>query len=125
MKIMSTLKSTLLIGASVNPDRYAYKAAERLVSSGYDVFLVGIKQGVVFGKEIMPYGTKWTDIHTITLYINPSVQVQYYDYILNINPSRIIFNPGTENTELEKLAQEKGIEVIEACTLVMLATHQY
>jgi predicted CoA-binding protein len=122
---MNSLKKTLIIGASSNPDRYAYKAAERLSKLGYEFFLVGVKRGNVFGIEIAPYGTKIREVHTITLYINPTVQAQYYEYILSLNPTRIIFNPGTENKELEILAQEKGIEVIEACTLVMLATHQY
>lgn len=119
------LKPTVIIGATTNPDRYAYKAAERLIENGYTIFPVGIKKGLVFGNEIKPFGTPCENVDTITLYVNPQVQKEYYDYILNLNPKRIIFNPGTENPELEELANKKGIEVQEACTLVLLATNQY
>ena len=67
----------------------------------------------------------YTDVHTVTLYLNPSHQKEYYDYILSLRPKRIIFNPGTENAELYRLANDHDIETREACTLVLLSTGQY
>jgi predicted CoA-binding protein len=119
------MKNTLIIGASPNPSRYAFKAAQMLKSKGHDIINVGIKTGAVAGVTIEQPGTIHDDVHTITLYIGPHLQSSYYDYILKTNPKRVIFNPGTENSELEELLIENAIEPIEACTLVMLATGQY
>lgn len=118
-------KKTLIIGASPNPGRYAHLAAHRLVKAGHEIVNIGIKKGDVAGVPIQPAGDPLPDIHSITLYIGPQVQPQYYDYIVDTRPQRLIFNPGTENPELEKLAQENGIETIRACTLVLLSTDQY
>lgn len=118
-------KKTLLIGASPNPARYAYLVAHRLVDAGHEIVNIGIKKGEVAGVAIQPPGDPMSDIHSITLYIGPQLQPQYYDYIVRTNPQRIIFNPGTENAELEALAQQKGIETLRACTLVLLSTGQY
>ncbi len=111
-----------IIGATPNQSRYAYFAAEMLHQYGYDFVPLGIKSGEVFGKEIIDIRTypKIEDIDTFTLYIGPNHQPDYYDYILSQKPNRIIFNPGTENTELVTLAKEHGIVTQEACTLVML-----
>ena len=64
-------------------------------------------------------------VDTITLYMNPQRQEPLYDYIIGLNPKRIIFNPGTENPVLMKMAKDAGIEPVVACTLVMLATGEY
>jgi predicted CoA-binding protein len=119
------MKNTLIIGATPNPTRYAYKAAQMLKAKGHDIINVGIKTGAVAGVEIEQPGTIHNDVDTITLYIGPHLQNEYYDYILQTNPRRVIFNPGTENPELEELLNEHAIEPIEACTLVMLATGQF
>jgi uncharacterized protein len=116
---------TLVLGASPNPSRYAYMATISLKRHGHDVIPLGIKKGSIDGLEIINTRTDFKDIHTITLYLNPFNQREWYDYILGLNPKRIIFNPGTENPELIKLASEKGIECVEACTLVMLSTGSY
>ena len=118
-------KKTLILGASTNPERYAYLAAQRLTQHGHPIVNVGIKSGEVAGVPIEQPETIHPDIDTITLYVGTANQQAYYDYILKTNPKRIIFNPGTENPELEALAKEKGIEAIAACTLVMLSTGQY
>lgn len=118
-------KKTLILGATPNPERYAYLAAQRLTQHGHPIVNVGIKSGEVAGQPIEQPEKIHADIDTLTLYIGPQNQPAYYDYILNTHPQRIIFNPGTENSELEALAEEKGIETIEACTLVMLSTGQY
>lgn len=118
-------KKTLIIGATTNPARYAYLAANRLAAAGHEIVNIGIKQGEVAGVTIQPMGAPLTDIHTITLYIGPQRQPEYYDYILQTNPKRIVFNPGTENPELEALAKEHGMDTLQACTLVLLSTGQY
>ena len=86
-----------------------------------------IKKGEVLGKPILSIFEKPAipDVDTITLYIGPQHQPEWYDYLISLKPKRIIFNPGTENPEFEKMAEEKGIETLEACTLVMLRTGQY
>lgn len=119
------MKKTLIIGATPNPTRYAYRAAQMLKAKGHGIVNVGIKKGEVAGVEIEQPELIHDDIHTITLYIGPQVQEEYIDYILKTNPKRVIFNPGTENFALESKLRENAIEPVEACTLVMLATGQY
>lgn len=119
-------KKTLVLGASSKPDRYAYLAVNRLRQHGHDVVAVGNREGQVADVAItqqMPDTS--ADIDTITLYLNPANQVDYYDKILQLQPKRIIFNPGTENAELVEMAQARGIETLDACTLVMLSTNMY
>ncbi len=118
-------KKTLVLGATPDPGRYAYLAANRLVGKGHTIINVGIKTGEVAGVAIEKPGTIHHDVDTLTLYIGTRNQPPLYDYILQTHPRRIIFNPGTENPELEHLANAQGIETIEACTLVMLSTGQY
>lgn len=122
---MATEKKTLVLGASQNPARYSYLAMNRLKAHKHPVVAVGRREAEVAGIPISKSPVKEDGIDTVTLYLNPTHQKEYYDYILDLHPKRIIFNPGTENPELEKLAEERGIEPIEACTLVMLATGQY
>lgn len=119
------MKKTLIIGATPNPTRYAYRAAQMLKAKGHEIVNVGIKKGEVAGVTIEAPGEIYNDIHTISLYIGPDLQDQYHDYILKTNPKRVIFNPGTENHQLEELLKEHAIEPIDACTLVMLSTGQY
>ncbi|RYY68975.1 MAG: CoA-binding protein [Chitinophagaceae bacterium] len=118
-------KKTLVIGASENPSRYSYLAVNKLKNYGHPVEAIGKRKGSVNSVDIVTGTPPLKDINTITLYLNPVNQQPYYDYILSLNPKRIIFNPGTENPELEALARENNIEAIEACTLVMLSTNQY
>lgn len=118
-------KKTLILGASTNPERYSYKAAHRLTSAGHPIVNIGLKNGEVAGEAILPAGTTVDGVDTVTLYIGPRLQPQYYQYLMDLKPRRIIFNPGTENEELYNMAEEAGIEAIEACTLVMLGTGQY
>ncbi|WP_028295336.1 CoA-binding protein [Olivibacter sitiensis] len=119
------MKKTMIIGATPNPSRYAYLAAHRLKSYGHEIVNIGIKMGELAGVPIEKAADAPTDIDTVTLYIGPQTQPEYYDYIMAVHPKRIIFNPGTENPELERLAQQAGIETLEACTLVLLGTGQY
>ncbi|MEO6491135.1 MAG: CoA-binding protein [Ferruginibacter sp.] len=118
-------KKTLVLGASVNLSRYSNLAVKKLVGHGQPVFALGKKAGMIGKIEITTEQKVWNDIDTVTLYLNPENQKPYYDYIISLKPKRIIFNPGTENEELETLAQKNGIKTIEACTLVLLSTLQY
>ena|SRR5690554_768102 len=118
-------KLTLVIGASENPDRYSNIAIHMLRDAGHSVVAIGNKQGMVRDVSFDKERKDFKDIDTITLYLNPKRQLDYYDYILSLNPKQIIFNPGTENEELEQLAMDQGINVVEACTLVLLRTGQY
>ena len=119
------LKKTLVIGASDNPARYSHLAIQRLRKHGHPVVAIGKKNTEVADVKIEKESLPFSDIDTITLYINPLHQKEYYDYILSLNPKRIIFNPGAENAELTELAQANNIQALEACTLVMLTTGQY
>jgi predicted CoA-binding protein len=119
------MKKTLVLGATDNPDRFAYKAVHRLLNHGHEVVPVGIKKGVVGGLEILNDKPQVEGVDTVTLYVGSRNLPEWYDYILDLNPKRIIFNPGTENVELARLAVDKGIETVEGCTLVMLSVGQY
>lgn len=118
-------KKTLVIGASANPARYSYLAVQKLTAHEQPVVALGVKKGFVGNIEIETERKPFEQIDTVTLYINPLLQKDYYDYILSLQPKRIIFNPGTENDELFTLARKKGIIAMEACTLVLLSTGQY
>ena len=118
-------KKTLVLGASDNPQRYSYLAVDRLRSKGHPVVAIGKKIAKVGDVNIDTEKKDFPEVDTVTLYLNPRLQEQYYDYILSLHPKRIIFNPGTENEELERMAATQGINVLEACTLVMLGTGQY
>jgi len=118
-------KKTLVLGASDNPSRYSFLAVQKLRRFEHPVVAIGRKNtkvsDVLIEKEKKPF----TDVDTVTLYLNPLHQQEYYDYILSLKPKRIIFNPGTENEELERLAAQNNIRTMEACTLVLLSTGQY
>lgn len=118
---------TVIIGASTNPDRAAWQAAQLLQQKGFEFVPVGIKEGVVAGKPILfrEQLSSVRDVHTVTLYVRPDAQPEWYDAVFALHPKRIIFNPGTENPEFAALATEKGIEATMACSLVLLTTGQY
>lgn len=118
-------KKTLVLGASDNPSRYSYLAINSLRKHGHPVVAIGKKTGQVADVPIGKEQEQQEDIDTVTLYLNPMNQQQYYDYILSLKPRRIIFNPGTENDDLYEKAKQQGIQPLEACTLVMLSTGQY
>ena len=121
------MKKTVILGATTNPNRYAYLAAEMFHERNLTFVPVGIKKGEVFGEPILDLKDRpeIENVHTVTLYVGPDNQREWYDYILSLKPQRIIFNPGTENPELMRLAKEKGIEVCIACNLVLLSTGQF
>lgn len=122
---MSKNKPTVVIGASPNSDRYSYKATFSLQQHQQPVFPIGIRHGQINGLDIITDKPQLENIDTVTLYVGPDNQGPWMDYIFSLKPKRIIFNPGTENPEFEALAESKGIEALEACTLVLLSINQY
>jgi predicted CoA-binding protein len=118
-------KKTLVLGATTKPERYAFKAVTMLVDHGHSVLAIGQNAGEVAGIKIQTKAIPLKNIDTVTLYLNPLRQREYYNYIIETQPKRVIFNPGTENPEFYQLLKSNGIAVEVACTLVLLATNQY
>jgi predicted CoA-binding protein len=119
------MKRTLVLGASLNPSRYSNLVIHSLLNKEEEVFALGNKGGSIKGVEIKTEKFAIPNLDTITLYLNPKRQIEYYSYIIELNPNRVIFNPGTENMELVELLRENNIEYELACTLVLLSTNQY
>lgn len=126
-------RKTLVLGASTKPDRYAYKAAFRLLEEGHETVLLGNRADKLFGLDVhagmpepdSPEGEAFRQIDTVTLYLNPRRQEAYEDWLLALKPARVIFNPGTENPPFAARLRESGVEVLPACTLVMLSAGMY
>lgn len=119
-------KKTAVIGASPNDARYSFRATKMLSDYNHEVVPLGIRKGVIGEHEIIvDWPKEIDDLNTVTLYIGPQRQPEYYDYIINLKPNRVIFNPGTENPEFESKLHDAEIETENACTLVMLSTSQY
>ena len=118
-------KKTVVFVASTNPGRYSNMAVKKLVNYGHEVVPIGFRDGTIKGLSIQTDFPNVDAVDTVTLYINPFRQREHYDYILGLEPKRIIFNPGTENDDLVQQAQAKGIETLEACTLVLLSIGRY
>lgn len=120
-----TDKTVVVLGASINPQRMSYEAINRLSAAGYRVVAVGRRPGNIGGVEIQTGTPETGPVYALSLYLNAANQVPYYPYILSMRPGKVIFNPGTENPELEALAALKGIATEQACTLVMLTSNQF
>ena len=118
-------KKTLVLGATTKPERYAFKAITMLTEKGHSVLAIGQNAGEVAGIKIYTKQIPLKNIDTVTLYLNPVRQREYYNYIIETKPKRVLFNPGTENPEFYQLLQSNGIKVEIACTLVLLSTNQY
>lgn len=118
-------KVSVVIGASPNPRRYSNAAVVRLSEAGYSVYPLGIRDGIINGIEIIKGMPEIKNVHTVTLYISAQHQPQYYDYILKLKPTRLIFNPGTYNPEFKEMARNTSISVISDCTLVMISMGLY
>ena len=117
--------TTLVLGASTKPERYAYKAITQLRAKNYAVVAVGAKAGIVAGVEIKTHLEQLPPIHTVSMYLSPARQEMYFDKIIALQPQRVLFNPGTENPLFAQHLQDNGVAVENACNLVLLATNQY
>ena len=124
-EINSKNKKTLLLGASIKSEKYAYKAIAMLAAKGHTVIAIGQYSGDVAGVKIYTKAIPLSQINTVTLYLNAARQREYYNYIIDAKPKRVIFNPGTENPEFYQLLELNNIKVEVACTLVLLTTNQY
>ena len=116
---------TLVFGASLKQHRVSHMIIERLLNQGQEVVAFGLQPGLIAGIEVSPELKPYSDIDTISLYVAARWQPQYYDYLLGLNPRRVIFNPGTENSEFSDLLTENAIEFDIACSMVLLSTNQY
>ncbi|WP_010181072.1 CoA-binding protein [Aquimarina agarilytica] len=116
---------TLVIGASLKEERYSNKAINKLRNYKHPTVAIGLREGEVQDVSIVKGKPLLDDVHTVSLYINPKRQPEYYDYIIALQPKRVIFNPGTENPELFELLQRASIPFEASCTLVLLSTDQY
>lgn len=119
------IKKTLVIGASEKPERYSNKAIKALKQNGHPVVAIAPRKGEVDGVSFETEKKTFQDIDTVTLYVGPRIQPEYYDYILKLNPKRVIFNPGTENAEFYTKLKSQDIQAVEACTLVLLSIGAY
>lgn len=116
---------TLVLGATPNPARYAYKAVHQLLNKKVEVVPMGIKEGVIASIPIVSVNEQQENIHTVSLYVSAARQEEYYDFIINLAPKRVIFNPGTENPQFAQKLNKAEISWENACTLVLLSTNQY
>lgn len=116
---------TLVLGATTNKDRYAYKAIHSLTDNSHQVVAIGKQNGMAFDVPIETEKIDFKGVNTVTMYLNPQNQKEYYDYVISLNPKRVIFNPGTENPEFESILNQNNIQTENACTLVLLATKQF
>ena len=118
-------KKTLVLGASTKPDRYSFKAITALTEKGHSVLAIGQNTGMIGDVKIYTKAIPLSKVNTVSLYLNAARQKDYYNYIVEAQPKRVIFNPGTENPEFYQLLDLNGIKYEEDCTLVLLATNQY
>lgn len=118
-------KKTLVLGASLKPNRYSNYAINRLIENEHEVVAIGLREGNVAGVKIETELLPFKDVNTVTLYLNSERQKEYYKYVLSLNPKRVIFNPGTENAGFYSILEENNIAFEESCTLVLLSTNQY
>lgn len=114
-------KNVIVIGASPDSFKYSNKAVKKLTANNFNVYAIGSREGNIEGIKIVTTPPEVKDVYAITLYINPEIQKQYYDYIIKTSPGFVFFNPGTENDELVALAAQNNIKTIEGCTLVALS----
>ena len=124
-KIKMKNKKTLVLGASTKPERYSFKAITNLVAKGHSVLAIGQNAGEVAGIKIQTKAIPLKNVDTVTLYINAARQRDYYNYIVEAGPKRVIFNPGAENPEFAQLLELNNIKSEQSCTLVLLATNQF
>ena len=116
---------TLIIGASINKDRYSYKAIQKLKKLNFHVYALGLNKGEIMDVKIQTKPINYKNIHTVSIYLKPQNQSQYLNYLLKLMPKRVIFNPGSENEILMDKLEEKKISCENSCTLILLSTNQY
>ena len=119
-------KTVAILGASSNPDRFSYRAFKMLQQHGHKPILISPKMNELEGLPVLAELSQiQSSIDTLTMYVGPEKSKSLEDQILKLKPQRVIFNPGSENPDLQKKLAEAGIQVLEACTLVLLKAHQF
>ncbi len=118
-------KKTLVLGASPNAERYSFRAATELTYHKHPVALLGRRAGKIGDHDIDTVAQQYSGIDTVTMYLGPDNQIEYYQYIISLQPKRVIFNPGAENEGFCKMLEKNGVECLNACTLVMLSIGNY
>lgn len=120
------MENVAVVGASPLEDRYSNKAIKMLSEYKHTPVPVAPKHKTIEGLSVYPALDKVVEkIDTVTLYIGPARQGDVIRQIIELNPKRVIFNPGTENPEAKKEIEAAGIQTIEGCTLVLLKTNQF
>lgn len=114
-----------VVGASAKPERYSNQAIKMLLDEGYSVVPVHPSLKSVAGVDVVDTLATVSEVDTVTLYVAPERQAGLGEAIINSGARRVIFNPGTENTELIAWLREQNLEVVEGCTLVMLRSGQF
>ncbi|THB73790.1 MAG: CoA-binding protein [Gammaproteobacteria bacterium] len=123
---MTDKQTVVILGASDNPERYSHRAQLLLQDHGHEVILVSPKVKEVNGTLVLPnLGPIKEHVHTLTMYVSAKISSNMIEEIVALSPERVIFNPGTENPELENALNDNGIDFEEACTLVLLNTGQF
>lgn len=126
MKRAARGATVAVLGASPKEERYSYKAVKMLTEHGFAAIPVHPAGHAVLGipgkKSLEDIST---EVDTLTMYVGASISDNEYDHIVALKPRRVVFNPGAENPALARKLREAGIEVIEACTLVLLQTDQF
>lgn len=119
-------KKVVVLGASDNSERFAYKAMKMLDDYGHETLLVNPHLSEIEGRIVIAdLDQVPRPVDTLTLYVNPRISMSLKDKIISLKPKRVIFNPGTENPAIEFDLKEAGIETIYACTLVMLSAGKF
>jgi predicted CoA-binding protein len=115
----------VVLGAAEKPEKYSCKAVKNLDRNGFDVVAVGFKPGYIKDIEIRTGTPDIADVDTVLLYLGEKKQQEFYDYVIGLNPRRVIFNPGAENPEFQDMLKENGVEVVRDCALVMISTGSF
>ena len=123
---MDTSREIVVLGASVNTDRYSNMALRNLFEAGFTVYPVNPAHQSIEGKKAYPgLSDVPRPIHTVTVYVGPGRLADLMEDLISLHPERVILNPGAGSPEQAKKIRAAGIEVVEACTLVMLSTGQF
>lgn len=123
---MSSYENVLVLGASDNPDRYSYKVMKMLEDNGHRVLLVNPNKSEIEGRKVFRQIEDVEEkIDTVTVYVNAEISNTLLNQLISLKPKRVIFNPGSENEELEIALKEASIFVERACTLVLISTQQF
>ncbi len=119
-------KNVAILGASDHPERYSHMAQVLLRKMGYTTILITPNHRVIDGVTCHPnLASIKENVHTLTIYVRPEISSKIKNEILNFKCKRMIFNPGSENPSLYKDLEKRGVEIEEACTLILLNTGQF